>query len=117
MKTYEVAIRATITKVVRVKAQHKNLARLIACDTFDCQHSGENQDYLRDVLDINEVSEPAKFNHMLDVAFTVVSEHEEWGKIPTSELIAALRKRVDYLESNPQEAADAFGYSDTYKEE
>lgn len=77
---------------------------------------GDEEDYKQETLDVEEVSGPPTFNHLLDVCFTVVSEHEEWTKIPTAELIAALRKRADYLENNPQDAADAFGYSDTYKE-
>jgi hypothetical protein len=56
-----------------------------------------------------------KYNHMFDVAFTVVSTTKHWDKVPVSELIEGLQKRIDYLKANPFEADEVFGYSDSYE--
>lgn len=52
---------------------------------------------------------------MLDVAFTLEGEWENWEDIPYSEIIKALKKRVSYLEEHKE--IEAFGYSDTYEVE
>jgi len=60
----------------------------------------------------------AKWNHMMDVAFIIPnSPHENWEDVPAADMIAALEKRVAYLKNNQSEAAEAFGFSDTYEEE
>jgi len=55
------------------------------------------------------------YNHMLDVAFTINSSSENWYDISIEDIINALQARVDYLRNNPQEASDAFGYSDSFE--
>ena len=61
------------------------------------------------------VSAKRKFNAMFDVAFTIVTEHENYEDIPVEDLIVALEKRVLYLKANPNEAIGAFGFSDSYE--
>ena len=64
----------------------------------------------------NDIAAP-KYNHMLDVGFTIPNcEHEDWADVPPEVIIAALQRRVDHLRANPNECAEAFGYCDTYKE-
>jgi hypothetical protein len=58
-----------------------------------------------------------KYNHMLDVAFTVPnSDYADWDNIPAEEIIEALEKRVAYLAANPHELVEAIGHCDTYEE-
>jgi hypothetical protein len=67
---------------------------------------------------IVENAKPATFNHLMDVAFTIPnSPHENWEDVPATDMLAALEKRVAYLKNNQSEAAEAFGFSDTYEEE
>ena len=56
-----------------------------------------------------------KYNHMLDVAFTIETEEKDWTKLTTDELIGALQRRIHYLQRNPEEAAGAFGHCDSYE--
>ena len=59
----------------------------------------------------------AKWNHMMDVAFTIPnSPHEKMEDVPFADMLAALEERVAYLRNNQSEVADAFGFSDTYQE-
>lgn len=58
-----------------------------------------------------------KYNHMLDVAFTIESEHGDWYKIHSWDLLIALEKRVAYLKKHPLEVHEAFGHSDSYEVE
>ena len=55
------------------------------------------------------------YNHMIDIAFCVEGEWENFEQIPHDVLINALEKRVDYLKHNPVEAAEAFGFCDSYE--
>lgn len=57
-----------------------------------------------------------RLNTMFDVAFSLehVGDPEH---VSAEALLNALQKRVDYLRQNPQEAADAFGVSDSYEVE
>lgn len=55
-----------------------------------------------------------KYNHMMDVAFTIETEEKDWTKIPADELIGALQRRIHYLQRNPEDA-DAFGHCDSYE--
>jgi hypothetical protein len=65
-----------------------------------------------------ENAKPATFNHLMDVAFTIPnSPHENWEDVPATDMLAALEKRVAYLKNNQSEAAEAFGFSDTYEED
>lgn len=56
-----------------------------------------------------------KYNALLDVAFIVVTEHEDWTNIPAETLLAGLRARLEYLEKHPAQCAEAFGFSDQYE--
>lgn len=51
-----------------------------------------------------------KYNHVATVYFSIDSEYndEQTENISSADLIAACRKRLDYLEANPQEADEAF---------
>lgn len=87
----------------------------------DCLDTNEESEFSTQDLLHSEISRflgRRRFNHLLDVGFSVVSPCENWADVPKSEIIAALKARAAYLESNPDEAADAFGYSgDTYEEQ
>jgi hypothetical protein len=55
---------------------------------------------------------------MFDIAFSLVSNEEDYEKVPASELIAALKQRVAALESmSDADALEAFGYADSYQVE
>ena len=56
-----------------------------------------------------------KFNHAFDVAFEVVSEHENWRDIPTQEVIAGLEKRLAYLKAHPNEVHEACDGYDVFE--
>lgn len=56
-----------------------------------------------------------KFNHMMDVAFTVEGPWENYEDIPVDVLIAGLEKRINYLKANKFEAVEAFGFCDSYE--
>jgi len=58
-----------------------------------------------------------RYNHMCDVAFTLVTEQEDIINVPPAEILDALQKRVDYLRQNPAELAEAIGLCDSYIEE
>lgn len=56
----------------------------------------------------------AKYNHVFDVAFSVISDAENGEDVTEAMLISALRKRADDLERN-SEAVEACGAPfDTY---
>lgn len=54
-------------------------------------------------------------NHMVDVAFTIVTQ-KEIGDITKDEFLAALGRRLADLKDDPG-AVEAFGLCDTYVEE
>ena len=57
---------------------------------------------------------------MFDVAFTVVSPHQNWEDISAEELLVGLEKRVEGLRIQQKLGTfdvDAFGFCDSYKEE
>lgn len=56
-----------------------------------------------------------QYNHMMDVAFVVISKHEDYSKIKPEDMLEALQARVTYLRNNPDECAEAFGFCDTYE--
>jgi len=58
----------------------------------------------------------AKFNTMIDVAFSVEHNHADPYDITVGELIAGLEKRLAYLKANATgESIEAFGICDTYE--
>lgn len=57
-----------------------------------------------------------KYNHAFDLAFCLVSEHEDSADVTTDELMAGLLARVKYLVDNPMEHDECFGDAfDTYE--
>lgn len=56
-----------------------------------------------------------KFNHLIDVAFEIVSEHEDWTEIDVDDLLNALEHRLNMLRLRKSEAKEAFGLCDTYE--
>jgi len=60
---------------------------------------------------------PKRYNHMFDVAFAVEGPWKNWEDVPLHFKIGALQKRADYLQNNLDDAAEAFGYSDSYESE
>ena len=59
----------------------------------------------------------AKWNHMMDVAFTIPnSPHENWEDVPYDDIIAALESRVKSLKLNREQGVEPFGFCDTYRE-
>jgi hypothetical protein len=56
-----------------------------------------------------------KYNTMFDVCFTVEHDQDEPLDVPVAVLLEALQRRVHYLRANPDDAAEAFGASDTYE--
>ena len=69
---------------------------------------------LRDIL-ARLKPEPPKFNHMMDVAFTVIDEHENPTDIAYEDLLAGMQKRLDSLREVKE--PEAFGHCDTHEEE
>jgi hypothetical protein len=58
----------------------------------------------------------AKFNHMLDVAFEVISEKADGSDITPVQIHAAIAKRlVSLAESNEYDIGGAIGICDTYE--
>jgi len=57
-----------------------------------------------------------KYNHMFDVAFSVVTSNE-CEDVTADELILALEDRISYLKANPNEIIESCGYCDSYEME
>jgi len=55
MKKYEVKIKATVTKTVRVFALNEDDAIEVANDEFTVMHTGDPEKYEQDTLNISEV--------------------------------------------------------------
>lgn len=55
MKTYEVTIRATVTKVIRVEAMNEDDADTEARERFSVAEVSPEEDYDEETLDIEEV--------------------------------------------------------------
>lgn len=55
------------------------------------------------------------YNHMCDVAFTVLSANPD--EPTTAEMIKGLERRLANLKENPDEANEAFGVVDMYEDE
>lgn len=52
-----------------------------------------------------------KYNHMFDVAFSVVTSNV-WEDVTADELILALEDRIMYLKAHPNEIIESCGYCD-----
>jgi len=60
MKTYDVTIRATITKTYRVDAECTEEANDMAHELFSVLNEGPEEDYTEDTLCVDEVVPPKK---------------------------------------------------------
>lgn len=88
--------------------------------------SPEEQEARQEIIDLcgriarehqSDEARQKRWNHMLDVAFTIETVHQDWANVPAQELIEALQKRVDFLRLNPGEVLEAFGFSDSHEVE
>ena len=59
----------------------------------------------------------AKFNHAVDIAFEVISNHPHGDDITAEMFRAALLKRIEQLDANPQEWQEVMNQApfDTYE--
>jgi len=53
-------------------------------------------------------------NHMLDVAFIVLSENT-WDNLTADELLTGIENRVRYFRTHPEELLEACGHCDSYE--
>lgn len=59
-----------------------------------------------------------KYNHMLDIAFTVISEKEDGSDITPEQIHVAIAKRLESLaETNEYDLGGTIGICDTYEME
>ena len=59
-----------------------------------------------------------KFNHAVDIAFTVISDDPDGKDFTPAMLRAALLRRIEILDKNPEEWIEAIGAPfDTYEME
>lgn len=56
MKTYQVTIRAVITKTFEVESTNEGQAYEEACELFSCDCDGVDEDYEQDAISIKEVT-------------------------------------------------------------
>ena len=57
-----------------------------------------------------------KYNHMLDIAFEVISEDEDGSDITPEQIhVAILKRLVSFAESNEYDIGGAIGICDTYE--
>ena len=54
MKTYNITIRATVTKTIRVQAENEQDAIELANEEFDVANDHNDENYEQDLLDITE---------------------------------------------------------------
>jgi len=54
-----------------------------------------------------------KYNHMVDVAFSVVTTESDPRKISYNSMLIALTRRLAYLMEHKNE--EAFGFNDSYE--
>jgi len=57
-----------------------------------------------------------KYNHMLDIAFEVISEEDDGSDITPEQIhVAILKRLVSLAESNEYDIGGAIGICDTYE--
>lgn len=56
-----------------------------------------------------------KYNHAVDVAFQVISDHAEEPTL--DEMLEGMERRLKNLKENQDEAKEAFGVYDTFETE
>lgn len=67
-----------------------------------------------EITPVGSVQEDVKYNHTMDISFTVISERK-WDELTEEELFAGLAERVRQLRRSPGEILEACGHVDTYK--
>ena len=55
MKTYEVTIRATVTKTLTVEAENEDAAYVAAHEEFSVLNTGDDENYTEETLEVKEV--------------------------------------------------------------
>ena len=53
MKTYNITIRASITKTITIEADSEEKAEELAHEQFSVLHDGRDENYQQDTIDIN----------------------------------------------------------------
>ena len=57
-----------------------------------------------------------KYNHMLDIAFEVISEEDDGSDITPEQIhVAILKRLVSFAEANEYDIGGAIGICDTYE--
>jgi len=56
-------------------------------------------------------------NYVSVLRFEVQTPIGRFDAIPPDYLLDLVQKRIDYLRKHPEDAAEAFGYEDSYTEE
>jgi len=58
-----------------------------------------------------------KYNHMIDMAFSIETNEEDWCNIPKPVIISALLSRISSIVKEDDSFMEAFGCCDTYEAE
>ena len=58
-----------------------------------------------------------KYNHMIDMAFSIETNEEDWCNIPKPAIISALLSRISSIIREDDSFWEAFGCCDTYEVE
>ena len=57
-----------------------------------------------------------KYNHMLDIAFEVISEEDDGSDITPEQIhVAILKRLVSFAEANEYDIGGVIGFCDTYE--
>lgn len=57
MKIFDVVVRATVTKTVRVEAENEEDAYVFANESFSVLNDGSDEDYTQEAIDIQEAND------------------------------------------------------------
>ena len=72
---------------------------------------------VKPINNFDSTTRAKKYNHMFDVAFTLETNHADPYAVPMEDILDALARRLEFLRKNPEECAEAFGFSDSYEVE
>ncbi len=56
MKIFDVLVRATVIKTVRVEAENEEDADVFANESFSVLNNGSDEDYIQETIEIQEVN-------------------------------------------------------------
>jgi hypothetical protein len=94
----------------------ENVGTVINAERYNMNYYIMENGYKIHVYDAVETEGKKKmYNHMFDVAFSIESDRENPDDVSVEDLLKGLKKRFHYLVDNPEEAREAFGYSDSYE--